>query len=114
LDKINNDPQEPTPPTGQIDLQGRDPAEFVEEHVKDNYRGLNDSGRSYEALADEAQRMGDQVLTAWLRNQSDSESYHEFQRGERSRVAAERGEQTKDPKAAPTNRSTKGGQQQNG
>jgi hypothetical protein len=110
----NNNPQEPTPPTGQVDLQGRDPGDFVDEHVKENYRGLNDSGRSFATLADEAQRMGDQVLEAWLRDQKDSKSYAEFQRGERDRAAAERGEQTKDPKAAPTNRTTKNGQQQNG
>jgi hypothetical protein len=74
VDKINNDPQEPTPPTGQVDLQGRDPSEFIEEHVKDNYRGLNDSGRSFAGMADEAQRMGDRVLEAWLRDQKDSKS----------------------------------------
>jgi hypothetical protein len=114
VDKINNDPQEPTPPTGQVDLQGRDPSDFIEDHVKDNYRGLNDSGRSFAGMADEAQRMGDRVLEAWLRDQKDSESYEEFQRGERERAAAERGEQTKDQTKAPANRSTKAGQQQNG
>lgn len=114
MDKPNNDPQEPTPPTGQVDLQGRDPGDFIDEHVQENYRELNDQGRSFEALADEAQRMGDRVLEAWLRKQKNSDSYDEFQKGERDRVAAERGEQTKDPKSAPTNRSTKSGQQQNG
>lgn len=114
VDQPNNDPQQPTPPTGQVDLQGRDPGDFVDEHVKDNYRGLNDGGRSFAAMADEAQRMGDRVLEAWLRTQTDSDAYEEFQSGERSRVAAERGEQTKDQTKAPTNRSTKGAQQQNG
>ena len=111
---FDNSHQEPTPPTGQVDLQGREPGDFVADDVKDNYRQLNREGRSFEALADEAQRMGDQVLEAWLRTQKNSDEYEEFQRGERDRVARERGEQTKDQGKAPVARGTKVGQQQNG
>lgn len=110
----NNDPQEPTEPTGQLDLKGQDPADLVEQHVKDNYAGLNDSGRSYSQLADEAGRMGDRVLEAYLKGQKDSDAYREHESNERERAAAERGEQTKDQTKTPTNRGTKAGQQQNG